>query len=178
MESQGSPQKALAGPGRAEGLGNRRCSCRDAADLRQYIVYHMSASLLAQRRGHAPLASSVSGVLVVSQQETVTQVGAAARAGEGAVTEEEKSKLIITNTYSFLETLIISSTSFFFSLSVRTFHVHFFASLRVNCTLPDHVFSRQVIASTRRRQRSRREAPPDRGAEAPEPYFLGYVCIP
>lgn len=72
------------------------------------------ASRPTLRRGHAPLASSVSGVLVLSQQETVTQVGAAARAGEGAVAEEEKSKLIITNTYSFLETLIISSTSFFF----------------------------------------------------------------
>lgn len=70
------------------------------------------ASRPTLRRGHAPLASSVSGVLVLSQQETVTQVGAAARAGDRAVAEEEKSKLIITNTYSFLETLIISSTSF------------------------------------------------------------------
>lgn len=62
--------------------------------------------------------------------------------------------------------------------SERSFQGHFFASLGVDCTLPDHVFSRQVIASTRRRQRPRREATADRGAEAPEPYFLGYVCIP
>jgi hypothetical protein len=43
---------------------------------------------------------------------------------------------------------------------------------------PGHVFSREVIASTRRRQQPRGEAAADRGTEAPKPHFFGYVFIP